>query len=66
MSNLSEFPQAGQRALRDKHQAEAFRAMKGPLFDCVRMARISARLMQDVADDTFDEQLLLPSITQRR
>ncbi|MCK1542217.1 hypothetical protein IVA98_32985 [Bradyrhizobium sp. 160] len=57
MSNLSQFPQAGQRALWDKHQAESFRAMEGPLLDCVRMAGISARLMSDVADDTFDEQL---------
>jgi hypothetical protein len=57
MSNLTQFSQAGQRAHWDKHQAEAFRAMEGPLRDCVRMAGISARLLSDVADDTFDEQL---------
>jgi len=57
MSNLSQFPQAGQRTLWDKRQAEAFREIEGPLLDCVRMVGISARLMADVADSTFDEQL---------
>ncbi|MCA1514561.1 hypothetical protein [Bradyrhizobium sp. NBAIM01] len=59
MSKLMQFPADGGRASPwDKQQAEAFREMEGPLRDCVRMAGISARLMSDVADDTFDEQLV--------